>query len=111
MRCVSRQKMKVSKSNHARTLRTLNMNGCLQSRHCHAHVRWIRRNARFACSEDGEHTVAASERRAAGSRLALVAWRCSVAEVHATCSLKKVAGGSREIAKLRRCPGQNRLRE
>jgi len=45
------------------------------------------------------------------SGLALVAGHGCIAEVHAAGSLQQVAGGRRQVAKLRRCARQQGLRE
>ncbi len=57
------------------------MNLCLQHGKRHAHVRRMHGNAGLACAEDRVHAVETVDGRAAGARLALVAWRGEVVEI------------------------------
>src|SRR5215469_17374845 len=65
----------------------------------------------LARPENGEHSVAARNGWAAGSRLSFVAWHGAIAEVDAARSLQQVPGGGGHVAKLGRSSGENRLRE
>ena len=111
VRRVAGQQMKIADRNAAFAFRSAARGSSLPARHGHAHVGWIGRDAMFARAEDGEATVDAGDRRAAGARLALVARHRGVAEVHAARSLQQVARRRRHVAKLRRRAAQKRLRQ
>src|SRR5262245_42413539 len=93
--------MKISNWYSTRTPWALNVYRGLECRHGHAHVGRIRRDAMFACAEHGEHPIVASNRRAAGTRLALVARHGRVTKVDAASALQEIAGRRRHVAKLR----------
>ena len=68
------------------------MNDRLQRCHRHAHIGRVAGNAMVAGSENGEHSVAARNRWAAGSRLTFVTGHGDIAEVHTARSLQQVPG-------------------
>src|SRR5262249_29576763 len=96
------QKMKIAECYRSRTLRTLNLNGRIQSRQRYAHSGRIARDALVARSEDGQRPIVSGDGRTPGAGLALVARHRGVAEVDAASALKQVPPDSRHVADLRR---------
>src|SRR5262245_6946908 len=106
MRRVAWEKVKVTECNLAWAGWALHVDRCLQRSQGHAHVRWIGCNAMLTCAQNCEHAVAAADCWTARSGFALVTGHRGVSEVHATCSLKKIARGGRHVTKLHRGSGK-----
>src|SRR6266404_9737155 len=102
--------MKIVERNGARSFWSLHMYRRLKRRHRHAHVRGIRRDAMFACTQDCERTIVAGDRWTPTAGLALVAGHGRITEVDTTCALQQVAAERRHISDLRRGAVQSRLR-
>src|SRR5437868_11643263 len=111
MRCVTREQMKFSNRNGAFAVRSPNVNARVEGDERDRHVRWMRRDAFVAHTEDGVDAVVAVHRRAARARLALVARIHRVAEVVAARALHQVAAGGRHVSQLRGGAGEDRLRK
>src|SRR3954464_2525200 len=102
--------MEISKGDCSRAFRSLYVDRRLERRHGYTHVRRIRRDALVACPKNCEHTVAAGNGGAAGSRFTLIAWHCCIAEVHAAGPLQQVSGGGCHVSDLPGGPRKNGLR-
>ena len=111
IRSVAGQKMKRSDRHRSRALGSLHVNDRLERRHRDTHVGRIGRDAVIARAEDGQAAIAAGDRRTTCPGLALVAGHGGVAKIHAAGSLQQIAGCRRHVAKLRRCTGQDGLRQ
>src|ERR1043165_6655513 len=81
LRRISRQKMKVPNRYRARTFNPLDMYRRFQRCHCYTHVGGVGGNAVLARAQDGEHAVAARDRRTARSGFTLVARHGGAAKV------------------------------
>src|SRR5215207_8498386 len=79
----------------------------LQRGEGYAHVGRVGGDAVLACAEDGQNTVLAINRRAAGPGLAFVARCAGIVEVVAARALEEVAAGGGGVAQLRRGTGQD----
>ena len=88
VRCVARKKMKIAERNGARSFRPLQVNRRLQRRHGHAHIRGIRRDAMFACTQDRERAIVSGDRWTPAAGFTLVAGHRGVSEVHAARPLQ-----------------------
>src|SRR3982751_1341282 len=111
MRRASGQEMKIAERYCARALRSLHMNSRFQRCHRHTHVRWIRRNALIAGSENGERAIASGDGRTTSSRLAFIARHRGITKIDTPRSLQKVPSGGSHVTKLTRGACENRLRE
>ena len=111
VRCITREQMKFSDRNHALAVRSPDVNARVEGDERDRHVRWMRRDAAVAHTEDGVDAVVAVHRRAAGARSALVARVHRVAEVVAARALQQVATRGRHVSQLRRSACEDRLRK
>ena len=111
MRCRARHQVKLRDWHRARTLRALHLHRRFKRRQRHVLVRGIGRNTLLAGAQDRQHPVMPVDRRATGTRLALVARMRRIAKIHATRPLQEVAACRRHVAQLRRGPRQIRLRK
>src|SRR5260221_5380909 len=103
--------MEIAERHRAWTLSPLNVNGRLQRRHRHAHIRGIRRDAMIARAQNSERTIMTSNSRASAAGLALVARHRGIAEVDTTCALQQVPTNRSHVADLSRSALQDRLRQ
>jgi hypothetical protein len=74
-------------------------------------IRWIGSDAVFTRAKDGKRSIVTANRGTSCARLALVARMRRIAEVHAAGALQQVARRRCHVAQLRRCAGEQRLRE
>src|SRR6266700_4643177 len=79
--------------------------------HRHSHIRWMRRNTRLRCSQDGQVAVITLARRTTTARLTLVARLRDILEVDTTCTLQQIPTGCGQVAQLARGTRKQRLRE
>src|SRR5207247_8566171 len=82
-----------------------------EDRHRDGHIRWMGGDAGVARPQDCVPSVDAADRRAARSRITLVAACGQVVEVSATGTLQELATDGSSVAKLAGGAGEQRVRE
>ena len=105
------QQIKFVNWNAALALCSLDLNCRLKRGERNVLVGRIGCDAVLAGAEDGERAVVAVDCGAAGAGFALVAGVGGVAEIDAAGALQQIAAGGGHVAKLRRCAGEQSLRE
>jgi hypothetical protein len=77
----------------------------------HAEIGWMRSDAALAPAHYGVQSVVATARVTACTGVAFIAGTCNVVEIGAARALQEITPYRRRVPKLRRRPGQKRLRD